>query len=268
MKVYLVSDIEGSCGFTVPEEGETGTRLYPYFARQMALEAAAACKGAEKAGAEEVLVHDAHGTARNIDPLLLPESALLMRRSGGDPFAMVSGLQDGGYDALFLTGFHSGVGSAGNPSSHTFHRGTTGLWLNGVPLSEFLFDVYSAAYLSVPTPFISGDRAICEFAKTIVPGITAVEAVTGIGPGTVSRHPSVVLREIEEKAADALSGDFGKCIPALPSSFRMRIRFREHADAQFNSYYPGIRRIDDCTLEYDAADWMDILVMVHFVLDK
>lgn len=268
MRIYLTSDIEGSCGFTLPEEGSVGTPWYPYFARQMSLEAASACRGARAAGAEGVLVHDAHGTGRNIDPNLLPEYAQILRRSGPDPYAMVSGLQHGGYDALFLIGFHSWVGSFGNPASHTFNHQTCAMSLNGMPMSEFLYDCYSAASLGVPTPFISGDANICRFAESIVPGITTVSAVTSVGTGSISRNPGVVLREIEEKACRALSGDYQKCIPELPRHFQFRVRFIDHKLADFNSFYPGIRQVDDCTLEYETDNWYDILVMVHFVLDK
>lgn len=268
MKIYLASDIEGVCGFTVAEEGVRGTPLYPYFARQMALEVAAACTGAHAAGAGTILVHDAHDSARNLDPTLLPEYALLMRRSGGDPYAMVSGLQSGEYDALFLTGFHAWAGSAGNAASHTFNHRTVYLSVNDMPLSEFLFDAYSAASLGVPTPFICGDETICSFAQELIPGITTVSAVTGIGAGSVSRHPNVVLKEIEQKAKQALEGKFQRCMPRLPGHFRVVIRFFDHTEAAFNSYYPDMKRIDDCTLAYEADDWYDVLLMTHFVLDK
>ena len=268
MRVYITADIEGTCGFTHKEEGDRGTPWYPYFAREMALEAAACARGAISAGAEEVVVHDAHDTARNIDPTLLPEGALLMRRSGPDPYAMVSGLQNGGFDALMLVGFHSWVGSAGNPASHTFNRHTTRLSLNGQPLSEFLFDVYSAASLGVPTPLVSGDKNLCAFARAVVPGIQTVEAVEGLGPGTLSRHPAVVQREIAEKAKRALLGDCRRCMPALPDRFRMEMEFADPAMAAFNRYYPGVEQLDDRTLTYEAAHWLDVLVMVHFVLDK
>lgn len=268
MRIYLAADIEGSCGFTTHEEGHKGTPDYPYFANQMTLEAAAACRGAHDSGADTILVHDAHGTARNIIPSLLPEYVQILRKSGADPYAMVSGMNLDKYDAFFMTGFHSWVGSSGNPASHTFNLNTTLLTINDLPLSEFLFDTYSAAYLGVPTPFISGDDNICQFAKSIVPGITTVTALTGFGAGSISRHPQVVLREIEEKSMQALQGDFKSCMPKLPNHFRLVVRFKDHIMADFNSFYPGIERIDDMTLSYETDDWYDILVMVHFVLDK
>ena len=46
------------------------------------------------------------------------------------------------------------------------------------------------------------------------------------------------------------------------------MRFFDPILAGFNSYYPGMQRIDDCTLAYETDEWYDILLMVHFVLDK
>lgn len=268
MRIYLAADIEGSCGFTLPEEGTVGTPWYPYFAREMTMEVVSACRGAHAGGASDILVHDAHDTARNIDPALLPPYVRLMRRSGADPFAMVSGLDREKFDALFLTGFHSWAGSRESAAAHTFNHTTYRLTLNDMPLSEFLFDAYSAAYLGVPTVFVSGDENICRFAKALIPSVTTVSAVRGIGAGSVSRSPAVVQAEIEEKSRAALSVDPASCLLKLPSVFRFTVSFYDHINADFNSFYPGMRRVDDCTLSYETDDWYDILTMVHFVLDK
>lgn len=265
MKVYIVSDIEGSCNYTSHEEGASGTPLYDYFRRQMSLETSSACKGVLKHGGE-VLVHDAHLNARNIDPTLLPREVRLMRCAGGDPYAMLSGIQNDKYDAVMMTGFHSGAGSVGSAVSHTFNFKTTSIFLNGMRLSEFLYNAYSAAYLGIPVPFISGDSEICSFAKQLIPSITTVEAVTGIGAGSVSRHPDIVCEEIEAKVYEALNGDWKSCIAPLPKEFTMTINFKEHQDADYKCYYPGIRRISDASLEFTHTDWYEMLRMVHFVL--
>lgn len=145
---------------------------------------------------------------------------------------------------------------------------TTEIHLNGVRLSEFLFNAYSAASLGIPVPFISGDSGICTFAKELIPNITAVEAVTGFGLGSYSRHPEIVCEEIESKAREALLGDWRNCSLDLPKSFTITIKFREHQNAYFISFYLGIKQKDAYTLEYNADSWYEILRMVHFVLDK
>ncbi len=269
MNIYLACDIEGCCGYTSHEEGCVGTNLYDQFRRQMTLEAGAVCRGVQKAGGQTILVHDVHGNARNIMADLLPRGVELLRKSGGDPYAQLSGVQYGEFDAVMLSGFHSGATSSGSPVSHTFRLNHHhALYLNGQVLSEFLYDAYSAASLGLPIPFISGDREICAVARQIIPGITTVEAVTGFGYGTRSRHPEEVIEEIEAKAEQALNGNWQRCKATLPDELELTIVFQRHQDATYNSFFPDIKQLDDVTLQYKCNDWYEILRMVHFVLSK
>ncbi len=66
----------------------------------------------------------------------------------------------------------------------------------------------------------------------------------------------------------ALSGDLDTCKITLPEKFVMKMRFCNHADAYFNSFYTGIKQLDAKTLQYETDDYLEILRMVHFVLDK
>ena len=120
MKVYISADLEGSAGMTVISELRPGDPDYFYFRDQMTREVAAACRGAVSAGAEDILVRDAHGEARNLIPTAFPECVRLLRGHTGDCFPMVSGLQLEHFDALMFTGYHSRVNSADLPCSHTF----------------------------------------------------------------------------------------------------------------------------------------------------
>lgn len=267
MKIYFSCDIEGSAGVAHWDECDHNHPDYDYFRKQMTKEVAGACEGANLAGAKELLVRDAHGTARNIIPSALPENARIIRGGGGDMFAMVTGI-DSSFDAAVMTGFHSGVGTDGNALSHTFNKKTEMLMLNDMVLSEFLFDTYSAAYHGVPVVFLSGDEAICEFAKEIVPSITTVATQKGVGSSSISIHPDLAVKQITEGAKTALSGDISKCKITLPDKFVMTMRFTTHSAAYFNSFYTGIKQLDAKTLQYETNDWIEILRMVHFVLDK
>lgn len=80
MKVFISSDIEGTCGIVSWSETEASHADSAYFRRQMSREVAAACEGAIEAGADEIVVKDAHDSARNIDPLLLPRGVRLLAR--------------------------------------------------------------------------------------------------------------------------------------------------------------------------------------------
>ena len=266
MKVYITADIEGTCGFTAEEEGKVGGYLYDYFRRQMSREVASACKGALQTGADSVLVHDSHDCSRNIMPELLPEKARLMRQADGSPYAMLSGIQNGGFDAVFMTGFHSGAGSNTNPVSHTFNHDTVELKINGMRLTEFMYNCYTAASLDIPVPFVCGDKALCEFAESFVPNITTVATVEGIGAGTVSPHPDAVLKDIEAGVKKALSGDWRKCKVKLPEGFTLTIKFKRHQDAFYNSFYPGAVLLDETTLQFTTNEWFEVLRAVHYIL--
>ena len=81
MKVFLSADMEGTCGIVSWPETERNTPFdYSPMQKQMSREVAAACRGALASGAEEVLVKDAHDSARNIDPTMMPRNIRMNRR--------------------------------------------------------------------------------------------------------------------------------------------------------------------------------------------
>ena len=149
MKLFISADIEGTSGICHWDETEKGRDLYQQFALQMSREVAAACEGAIEAGCEEILVKDAHDSARNIDPALLPETARIFRGWGADPLCMMAGL-DAGFDGVVFTGYHSGVGSDANPLAHTMNTRAFALKINGEPASELYINCLIASYLGVP----------------------------------------------------------------------------------------------------------------------
>ena len=79
MKLFISADIEGTTGITLWDETENGHARYPYFQQQMTKEVAAACQGAMDAGCDEILIKDAHDSACNLIPSLLPEEIRIFR---------------------------------------------------------------------------------------------------------------------------------------------------------------------------------------------
>jgi len=78
----------------------------------------AAIDGAAQAGAQHVLVNDAHGTMQNIPPAALHHNASYL--SGRHkPLYMMEGL-DGTFDAVFMVGYHGAIGAEQAILSHTY----------------------------------------------------------------------------------------------------------------------------------------------------
>ena len=235
-KFYLSADIEGTCGIVCWDETEAGERRYDYFARQMSREVAAACEGLIAAGAEDILVRDAHDSARNVNPELLPERTRIFRN----------------WDT--------------NPLSHTMNTKNVYVKLNGELCPELMINCLTASYVGVPVVAVTGDKGLCDWIRGILPGVAVVPVIEGVGGGSVSIHPNLAVKRIRAAVEAAAKGDFAKNLFPMPEHFEMEVRWREHSRARSASFYPGCRQTGPYTAVYAADDWMDVLKFMHWVL--
>ena len=266
MKLFLSADMEGTCGVVSWPETERATPLdYAPIQKQMTREVAAACRGALSAGAEEVLVKDAHDSARNIDPAGLPRGTRLNGGWCGEPLSMLSGLDREKFDAVFFTGYHAWAGCPGNPLSHTMNGRNDHVTLNGQMCSEFLINAYTAGYYGVPVALLTGDKALCDYAKSLIPAITTVPVLEGIGGGATCIHPDEAVERIEAAAAEAVR-KAGQCQVPMPEHFHMEVDFFKHHVAYAKSFYPGAVLKNDKYVCFDSGDWYEVLRFCHFVL--
>lgn len=267
MKVFFSCDIEGTAGIAHRDECGEGPASHwaGYYRERMSDEVAAACEGAFEAGATEILVKDAHNTGRNILPDRLPRGVKLNRGWSGTPFCMVDGVR--GFDAAGFIGYHSGAGKWGNPLSHTMNGGRIyEVVINGEAASEFIIHSYTAGFLGVPVVFLSGDAALCEEARDFLPGITAVATGEGFGDSITGLHPQDAEEAIRAGVNSALAGDFSGCYVEMPDFFEVMVRYKEHADALSNAYYPEARLRDPRTVYFESEDYFEVLRFFHFVL--
>ena len=262
-KLFISADIEGTCGITSWEETEAGGRNYDYFRGRMTAEVSAAIEGAEKAGYEST-VKDAHDSARNIDPMALPRSARLIRGWAKDCYCMMGGLDRDDYDAVAFTGYHSEAANTGNPLSHTMTGSVHRITLNGKPCPEFLVNAYMAAYRGIPIVFLSGDEALCRYAKELIPGITTVASKSDVGSAVISRHPESVRSDIFRGIRSALEKeDLSDCMLTLPSHFEVVVEYGDWNRAYSNSFYPGAVSVDAKTVKFESDDFYEVMRFFH-----
>jgi D-amino peptidase len=264
MKIYLSCDIEGTNGICSWDETEKPNAAYSYFAERMTREVAAACDGINDAAPNsEIVIKDAHDSARNIDHALLPRNTKLIRGWGSSPYSMMFGI-DESFEAAMFTGYHSGAGSGGSPLAHTmdssdFYRVT----LNGKPASEFLINYYAALYNKVPVILVTGDEALCQAVRETDPAISTVAAYTGTGGAVTAEHPDATVERIRETAANAIFKRDNVSM-RMPKSFEAEISFRTHPDALRLSWYPGAYIVDSNTTGFRANDYFDFLRFLMF----
>lgn len=264
-KLFISADIEGTAGVVHWDETTHGNALYNHFAQQMSREVAAACEGALSAGYEDILVKDAHDSARNINPELLPEQARIFRGWGKHPFSMMAGL-DESFSGVVFTGYHSPAGTNTNPISHTKNTRNNYLKMNGELCSELMLNCLTAAYCKVPVYCVCGDRGLCEWMQSVNPNIATVAVSEGFGSGSISIHPNLAVKRIRETVAQAVQKPAQDCMYALPEHFHFEVNYKLHASATNASWYPGCVQVDPFTVIFDADDYMDVLKFIHFAL--
>lgn len=263
MKVFISADIEGTAGITAWEEATKEHPDYAEFRALMTAELVAACDGARAAGASEILVKDAHWTARNLLLEELAPDVRIVRGWNGHPDRMMFGL-DESFDAAIYTGYHTRSGSDANPLAHSFTRRVAEIRLNDVPASEFTFNTLAAARHGVPSVFLSGDHEICADARGLVPAIATVETLTGFGAATVSLTPAASRTAIREGVERALREKAGG-LPEIPERFELVMAYTTPVDAYRCAFYPGARYVGDRTVRFETEDVFELLRAIIFL---
>jgi len=264
MKVYISVDIEGITGVTAWSETELGNSDYKQFALQMTKETLAACEGAIAMGADEIFVKDAHDSARNIDITMLPKCVKTCRGWTNSPESMMSGI-DETFDAAIFIGYHAGAGCDGNPLAHTMNTNNNYVKVNGELASEFVLNSYAAANYGVPVVFISGDKMLCETAKQFNKGIETLAVKEGVGGATININTDYACELIKQGVINSLK-HIKTCKIDIPEKFEVEISYKNHKDAKYASYYPGVTKISPCQVQYTAKDINEFMTTRMFIL--
>lgn len=265
MKVFISADIEGVATTLSHEDCRPGNPNYPYHCDEMTKEVLAACEGAMEAGADEIVIKDAHGPACNIDSKVLPPCAQIIKGWSGHPFLMVEGL-DKSFDAALFVGYHSAASREGNPMSHTVSGRPAYIKLNGQICSEFMMFSLCAASLGVPTVYLSGDQQLCEDSQNLHPCLVTTAVKEGTGGALRCLAPQKAQQLIRADVKRALSQPFQGKVSALPEHFTVEVCYKDHNLAAKNAFYPGAQRLDDCTISFETDDYFEVMRFFRFVL--
>ena len=257
LKVFISVDMEGVSGLIAWDETEQGGPDYPLFRKLMTEEANAAVAGALEAGATEIVVRDAHGSARNILPdLLRPEARLI--REWNSPLSMMEGI-DKTFDAVVFVGYHARAGTPNAVLKHTMSLSLFDVVLNGVRMPEGGWNAAIAGYYDVPVVFLSGDAAICGQIREIVGPIETVSVKDGLGPAASMIHPAKAQEMIRKGVAAGLR-NLKAAKPYKPASpYKLEIVFTDENLARRAAYIPGAERTGERSVAFTASDFMDIV---------
>lgn len=257
LKVFISVDMEGVSGLINWDETSQGGPDYPLFRKLMTEEANAAISGALDAGATEIVVRDAHDSARNILPDLLRPEARLIREWNG-PLSMMEGI-DKTFDAVVFIGYHARAGTPDAVLKHTMSLSLFDVILNGVRMPEGGWNAAIAGYYDVPVVFLSGDSAIGKQIREILGPIETVAVKDGIGKAASMIHPSKAQEMIQKGVASALR-NLKAYKPYKPASpYKLEIVFNDENQALRASWIPGAVRTSERSVAFTSTDFMDII---------
>jgi D-amino peptidase len=258
LKVFISVDMEGVCGVVNWDDVTVGGTDYALFRRLMTQEASAAVDGAYLAGAQEILVRDAHDTGRNILPDLLSQHAQLLRDWSYGPLSMMEGI-DKTFDAAIFIGYHARAGTPDAVLKHTMTTKLLDVVINGKKMPEAGINGLIAGYFGVPVVLVSGDRAIADQSRELFGDIETVIVKEGIGTAEKGIHPLLAYQLIQDKTRAALKRlkDFKPLKFAPP--YVLDVAFVDEAGAQKASWIPGALRTNEHTVRFTTNDFMEML---------
>ena len=224
-KYYIAVDCEGvACAVGSSGVGLGDGENYRFACRQATREADAAARALFDAGADEVIVWDAHGTGINLDyDLLDPRCRILL---GAGHKGRLVGL-DKTWTAVLFIGYHAMGGTQDAVLAHTFSSKTIQHYkLNGEPAGELAIDAAYAGALGVPVLFCASDNKCVAEAKRTFGPIATVETQRSLSwSSALSRHPAAVCQDIYSTVLQAAK-EGPKAAPyTLPSPLSVEIRY-------------------------------------------
>jgi len=254
-KIFISIDMEGASGIVDwsqvgrdPQEYQAGRKL-------MVGDLNAAIEGALETGVKEVVVSDAHGGMRNLQPEEVHEAAYLIRGSP-KPLSMMEGI-NGEFDAALYVSYHSMNGTRNGILCHTISSSVVdAIYVNGRETGEFGLNAALAGYFGVPSIFVSGDEAVAEEAKNFVPAIHAAVVKWGLGRYAAKcLHPKRARDLIRKTVKEALNNPHKTDPYLIESPVEVKLRFQTTTQADIASILPYLERIDGKTIKGVFTDY-------------
>lgn len=258
MKVFVSVDMEGVSGLTDPEEMRAGGRGYERGCELMTGDANAAVRAAFDAGAESVVVTDAHGGGRNLRADLIDERCTLVR-GPYKPMRMGEGL-DSTFDVALYVGYHARAGAERGVLNHTWMgREIQNLYLNGEIAGEIRLMAGYAGSLGVPIGLVAGDEAACAEARDVLGAVPTVAVKRGLDRYAAELIPPARAQErIYETALRSLRDERWPQL-TVPAPYTLAVEWNATAIAQSCAVIPGVRLAGPRTTELTTDDYADVV---------
>lgn len=263
MKVLISADMEGVCGVTswvqvMPPEygsGPSSTVEYERARARLTREVNAAVEGALAAGAEEVIVNEAHNGMRNLVAEDLHPDVRFITGSDKE-LGMMQGIQEPGIGAVLFVGYHAKAGTPHAPLAHTWTGYVNDVRFDGRSTGEYGINAAIAGHFGVPVTLVTGDdKAVAQVQAWLgdqVVGVAVKEGYTTFS--AIHLHPLRAQERIREGAEAAVRAAASAKPWRMAAGTRVEIDFDHQARTQACLFIPEVERAGERTVAFTAAD--------------
>jgi D-amino peptidase len=267
LKVYISVDMEGVAGVVSGDQLIPGGFEYERFRRFMTDEAVAAVRGAQAAGASEVVVSDSHGNGESLMIELFPKDVRIVRswpRHG----EMMAGL-DPSFAAALFVGYHASTTNPKGVRAHTISSAHfTRVALNGTAVTEAELNAAYAGAMGVPVVFVSGDDAAISEVTGRLGQMQSVITKKSLGfHSAETLTPAASCDLIYQGALAAVSHRDQRKPYVLSAPLTLDISFKSYTTAEIVSYLRSVERTDSHSIRFvghDMAEVMDFIVFLDY----
>jgi D-amino peptidase len=267
LKVYISVDMEGVAGVVTGDQLIPGGFEYERFRRFMTDEAVAAVRGAQAAGATEVVVSDSHGNGESLMIELFPKDVRIVRswpRHG----EMMAGL-DSGFAAALFVGYHASTTNPKGVRAHTISSAHfTRVALNGTAVTEAELNAAYAGAMGVPVVFISGDDAAISEVTGRLGSMQSVITKKSLGfHSAETLTPAAACELIYQGALAAVTHREQRKPYVVSTPVTLDISFKSYTTAEIVSYLRSVERTDSHSIRFvghDMAEVMDFIVFLDY----
>jgi D-amino peptidase len=256
VKLFIAIDLEGICGVVAEADTDREGGAARRARAHMRADLDAVLEGCAAAGADEVVVCDAHDDGRNLEPEGLPPSVTLMSGSP-TPLSMLEGLTRDCDGALFV-GYHARAGTAAAVLEHTWNYKVYSVHVGGLEIGEFGIAALLAGEEGVPALYVSGDDKTAVEARALVPGVVSTVVKTGVRREAAALgSPDDARVRMRADVERALTADAWPA-PLAWSGEPLRLTFTRVSFCDLAEACPGAIRLDGRTLEIAGASFADV----------
>ncbi len=265
LKVYISVDMEGIAGVVTADQLIPGGFEYERFRRFMTDEAVAAVRGAQAAGATQVVVSDSHGNGESLLIELFPKDVRIVRswpRHG----EMMAGL-DSTFAAALFVGYHASTTNPKGVRAHTISSAHfTRVALNGTPVTEAELNAAYAGAMGVPVVFVSGDDVAVSEVTARLGQMQSVITKKSLGfHSAESLTPAEACDRIYQGALAAVAHRAERKPYVLATPITLDISFKNYTSAEIVAYLRSVERTDSHSIRYVGRDMEEVMDFIVFL---